>query len=83
MPSSSTLGLAYMCEAGVGWELGRRTLRARGSGTLDGVFVDEMDIFDASSYSPRVEAFIEGWNSLGIEAVTSVMHGVNVIMDAL
>ena len=45
--------------------------------------MNEMGTFDAPRIHFEVEAIIEGWDSLGIEAVTAVVHRVNVALDAL
>jgi len=42
-----------------------------------------MGTFDAPRIHFGVEAIIEGWGSLGIEVVTAIVYGVNVVLDSL
>ena len=50
---------------------------------LRGNVVDDTGTFDAPRIHLEVEAIIEGWDSLGIEAATVVVHGVDEVLDAL
>ena len=58
-------------------------LKSPGVKNLRGSVVDEMGASGAPRIHFDVEAIIEGWDSLGIEAVTAVVHGVDVVLDAL
>ena len=48
-----------------------------------GNVVNETGIFDAPRIHFEVEGIIEGWDSLGIETVTTVVHRVDEVLDAL
>ena len=50
---------------------------------LRGNVVNETGIFDAPRIHSEVEAIIKGWDSLGIEAATAVVHGADAVSDAL
>ena len=63
--------------------IGPEHLKSPGVKNLRGSIVDEMGTFDALRIHFEVEAIIEGWDNLGIEAVTAVVYGVDVVLDAL
>ena len=63
--------------------IGPENLRSPGVRNLRGSVVDEMGTFDAPRIHFGVEAIIEGWGSLGIEVVTAIVYGVNVVLDSL
>ena len=48
-----------------------------------GNVVKETGIFDAPRIHFEVEAIIEGWDSLGTETVTAVVHRVDEVLDVL
>jgi len=70
-------------ERGEGVRIEPEHLRSPGVRNLSGNVVDETGTFDAPRIHFGIEAIIGGWNSLGIEVVTAIFHGVDVVLDAL